>query len=221
MLKKIKFQIDYPRGDSPCAVLVIAPGARYDMDRTIFKLMAQFLMTNGVVVARFNWDFYLNDPINGQPSETLDNESREVQDLIDFLRKDARVDVSNMFILGKSFGSVVAWKTFSNVTSLRGAILLTPLCNEVAKHYPNCRSESRPVLLIAGDLDPHAKLESLNKLAATLKNDAHIYVVPGNHGLEDKYGKDISEHQQAADYFEQRITGINQVILSWLRTNFV
>ncbi|MFZ6690761.1 hypothetical protein ACO0K1_03115 [Undibacterium sp. SXout20W] len=58
-------------------------------------------------------------------------------------------------------------------------------------------------------------------MAATFKNDAHIYVVPGNHGLEDKYGKDISEHQQEADYFEQRIAGINQVIVSWMRTNFL
>ncbi|MFZ6690762.1 hypothetical protein [Undibacterium sp. SXout20W] len=106
------------------------------MDRTIFKLMARFLMINGVVVARFNWDFYLNDSINGRPSETLDNESREVHDLIEFLRKDARIDVSKMFILGKSFGSVAAWKTFSIETSLRGAILLTPICNEGANIIP-------------------------------------------------------------------------------------
>jgi len=83
------------------------------MDSPIFKELVQIFVEKGLVVARLNWFFYLEDPVTGMPSENLQTELAELRALSATLRMDKRVNATQIFVLGKSLGSVIAWRVFA------------------------------------------------------------------------------------------------------------
>ena len=213
-----KYLVDYPNGNVIFPTLVIAPGLRYAMDGIIFKQLVESLVEKGVLVARFNWSFFINDPVKGMPSDGFVSELRELQAVISKLRQDKRVDVSKIFVLGKSFGSVVAWNVFCADSSLAGAIILTPLCNGNIDHYPISLADSRPILLIGTENDPNTSLVSLNELANGLSGVVKMYVVSGNHNLECEGIQGVGCQLQEAQNFNQRIVNVGILIFAWMRS---
>ncbi|MFZ6686509.1 dienelactone hydrolase family protein [Undibacterium sp. SXout11W] len=217
---KNQFLFDYPLGPGPFPAVIIAPGIRYPMDGSIFKELVRIFVEKGLVVARLNWFFYLEDPVTGMPSENLQTELAELRALSATLRMDKRVNATQIFVLGKSLGSVIAWRAFCADKDLLGAILLTPLCaTEEEKHYPLLATEARPVLLIAGDNDPHCKLALVNQLAIGLGGKTALKLVAGNHNLELSGAMCQQNGQSIEDLgiaFRRKISALAMSIYAWI-----
>ena len=147
--------------------------------------------------------------MSGVPSEELRVETAELQGLISLLRVDRRIDASRILLLGKSLGSVIAWRVFCEDAAVAGVVLVTPLCQENTGHYPALTSEERPVLLIAGSEDPNTDLRAMHVTGKRLSQHLQLYIVMGNHTLTTAkvdYENELS----------RRIAGIGSVIYSWL-----
>ena len=204
-----KFVIEYPENKAPCAAVVIAPGFRYPKNGSIFLILRDFFLAKGIAVARLDWSFYVDDAVSGVPSEELRVETAELQGLISLLRVDRRIDASRIFLLGKSLGSVIAWRVFCEDAAVAGVVLVTPLCQENTGHYPALTGEERPVLLIAGSEDPNTDLRAMHVTGKRLSQHLQLYIVMGNHTLTTAkvdYENELS----------RRIAGIGSVIYSWL-----
>ncbi|MFZ6861110.1 alpha/beta family hydrolase [Undibacterium sp. Ji67W] len=136
------------------------------------------------------------------------------------MRVDKRVDPSSIFILGKSLGSILAWRAFCADKDFLGVILLTPLCaTEDEKHYLSPAVDARPVLIIAGNNDPHCKLALVNQLATALGDKAVLKLVAGNHNLEwsdaqcEQRGQSVEDVEIA---FRRRISALAMTICTWI-----
>ncbi|MFZ6753056.1 hypothetical protein ACO0KY_06725 [Undibacterium sp. Dicai25W] len=98
--------------------------------------------------------------------------------------------------------------------------MLTPLCaKEEEKHYPLLATEARPVLLVAGDNDPHCKLALANQLAIDLGGKTALKLVAGNHNLElsgamcQQNGQSIEDVEIA---FRRKISALAMSIYAWI-----
>ncbi|MBI1772562.1 MAG: hypothetical protein HYR68_09520 [Burkholderiales bacterium] len=121
----------------------------------------------------------------------------ELQDMLlvlNLARNDDRVQQEQISVAGKSFGSIVAWRVFREEPGLKSCVLLTPLCmadksgedelNLVRENYPDAGHENRPVLMLAGNADPHCELEILRQFVVNTSAKFNINVLDGNHNLE-------------------------------------
>ena len=56
---------------------------------------------------RFNWKYYSNG--KRIPSKNLKNELEEYGAIVDFVKKDKKIDASKVIVAGKSLGTLVAY----------------------------------------------------------------------------------------------------------------
>lgn len=185
---------EFPAGAGPFPVLIIAPGLRYDMHRPVIAQVASHLLTQGFAVFRFNWAFYIADPVHGQPADDLAAELQDLRLVLNLAKNDARIQQEQISVAGKSFGSIVAWRVFRDDATLKNCALLTPLCTAaesggdelslVKENYPGAELEGKPVLMLAGNADPHCELATLHQFAASTSAKLNIIELDGNHSLE-------------------------------------
>lgn len=194
-VSQLHVRCEFPPAPGPHPAVVLAPGARYTLDRPVLAHAAQALLARGVAVFRFDWRYEAAQP-RGGPSEDLVPELQDFQAVLALARHHARVRGDRIMAAGKSMGSVVAWRALAADPALRGAVLLTPLCSrvppdgtaprlEAGEHYPGARDEGRPVLFIAGDRDPLCAPPLLHAWAEAEGGPGlRVAVVGGDHGLE-------------------------------------
>lgn len=190
--QNLEVLIDCPTGADALPALIQAPGLKYDMHRPAIASPAEHLSANGVAVYRFNWTFYVDDALNGQPSQDLSQELHDMESVLQLVRDDHRIDRHRLTIMGKSFGSLVAWRIFKADAELKSCILTTPLCQpgnadameQVIENYPGIEQETRPILIIAGNCDPYCHLPTLYRFAALALDNVFLVVLNGNHGFE-------------------------------------
>lgn len=185
---------DFPNGDGPFATVILASGGGYHMELPAIEQTAKQLVARGFGAVRFNWAYYTADPKTGHPSEKFANELEDMAAVLAAARKDGRVNPQQIFVGGKSLGTGIAWKLFTNDTALRGAVLLTPICSHLdgnqiiadgGGNYPGLARERRPVLLISGDHDPNCAPRELYKFSASAGGPTRVAIVSGNHGFEN------------------------------------
>ncbi len=184
----------FPAGPGPFPAVILAPGLRYDMHRPVMAQVADHLLSQGFAVFRFNWSFYTDDAVHGQPSPDLIPELQDMASVLRLATSDGRIQQQNISVAGKSFGSIVAWRFFQQQPALKNCVLLTPLCvvdqsggdelRLVKQNYPDAEKEIRPVLVLVGNADPYCELETLREFAAPLAARFNIVVLEGNHSLE-------------------------------------
>jgi len=154
------------------------------------------LTEQGIAVFRFNWAYFTAQP-KGQPSEDLSKELKDLQAVLSVARKHPKVLAQNLSVGGKSLGSIVAWRALAADSSLRSALLLTPICSRVPKgetlprsetqeNYPAFETERRPTLSISGDRDPLCAPSVLYRLAAASAGAARVAIVGGDHSYENR-----------------------------------
>lgn len=197
--KIVEVLAEFPAGAGPFPALILAPGLRYDMHRPVIAQVTSHLLSQGFAVFRFNWAFYTVDSAGGQPEDDLAAELQDMLLVLNLARNDGRIQQEQISVAGKSFGSIVAWRAFREETGLKSCILLTPLCMAgksgedeltlVRENYPDAGNENRPVLMLAGNADPHCELETLSQFVAStsVANTSakfNIVVLDGNHSLE-------------------------------------
>lgn len=185
---------EFPEGLGPFSTVVLAPGQGYHMQMPTLELLAKKLLSEGIAVYRFNWAYYTSTP-RGDLSDGFALEIEDMQTVITKAKSDSRVDQKRLWAAGKSLGSSVAWHVLAEDSSLRGGVLLTPVCSQVLSgtqtpsplheyYYPNITEETRPMVFGLGDSDPLCSVPILYNLIADLKGQSRIIVVGGNHSFE-------------------------------------
>ena len=122
---------EFPAGDGPFPVLVLAPGQGYHMGLPAMEATAKQMVAQGISVYRFNWAYFSNDAKNGQPSKDYVAEIDDMTAVLTKARSDPRVAKDKIAIAGKSLGSLVAWQVLAKNKDIKSGLFLTPVCSEM------------------------------------------------------------------------------------------
>jgi dienelactone hydrolase len=182
-----------PASAGPFPALVLAAGAGYDMRQPILEHVAHALAGAGIAVFRFDWAYRVADAEHGRPSA---DRAAEIEDLTTVLaraRKAPWVDPRRIAVGGKSLGSIIAWRVLRQTPDVKGALLLTPVCNPKPPpspklpegNYPDVGAETRPSAWILGKTDPVCAPAVLYKYLAAAGGSAQVSVVRGDHAFEE------------------------------------
>lgn len=180
--------VDKPAGAGPFPAVILGSGAGYDMRKPILAKAAEALRAQGIAVYRIDWGYRVaGTPFSKQPRDRK-AEIEDMRTVLDLARNDPQVDRTRIALAGKSLGSVVAWKLLRATPDVKGAILLTPVCDPKedaeapAGFYPDLATETRPRLWIMGDVDPVCPVTVLERYVAAGGRGDRIAVVSGDHG---------------------------------------
>ena len=195
----------------PC--LIIAPGNGYHKDLPIITDLAKQANAAGFMTLRFNWS-----PRDPKATDAQYNEARyaDVLRMIDLIRATQYADTANVFIAGKSLGSIFAYNAAMEQKRMRGIVLLTPIFVDdelTAQIYPDLDSLYCPILIVAGDNDSdNAVLPALYRAASTVNTTADVVIVAGDHGLNvDDYNTESGQKRNM-----ENISHANKSIVLWL-----
>jgi len=170
--------------DKKSPALLICPGQGYHRNLPLITEMAQMACKAGFNVLAIDWCYFTN---KSKPSADLANESADLQAGIDYLLNSALCDTANLYLAGKSFGSVIAYDAFLNNSNLKGLFLFTPLIRDQKSYkecYPDLNKQTRPISFIVGNSDSdNCPLDTLYKAAADFRSNVNLVVVGGDHGL--------------------------------------
>ena len=193
---RLEARVDFPAGEGPFPAIVLAPGQAYPMSFPALEAATRSLTEQGIAVFRFNWAYFTAQP-RRQPSSDLSKELKDLQAVLSAARISPKIQAKNLSVGGKSIGSIVAWQALTADLSLRGALLLTPVCSRVPRgealprsetqeNYPAFETERRPTLSISGDRDPLCAPPILYRLAAASTGAARVAIVGGDHSYENR-----------------------------------
>ena len=177
--------ISYPIGKSKAPTLFIASGRTGGMGTSIIKGLADKAVHDGMIAVRFDYA-YVTAKTN--PSKGLVDETDQMNAVIEEVMKDPRVDQKKIIIAGKSLGSVVAHRVFSQNNTYLGEVLLTPVIATVEdgqRLYPNLVLSGRPAVLIVGNQDTeNAPLGVVYNFLKDASRKIMLDIVAGDHGFE-------------------------------------
>lgn len=186
----IEVIVDKPTGKGPFPAVILGSGSGYDMRKPILAKAAQALVAQGIAVYRIDWAYRVaGTPFAAEPRD----KKAQVEDMRTVLRlaqKDPQIDPARIALAGKSLGSVVAWQLLRVTPEVKGAILLTPVCDPredaeaPAGFYPDLATESRPRLWVMGDVDPVCPVPVLERYVAQGGRGDRIAVLSGDHGYK-------------------------------------
>jgi pimeloyl-ACP methyl ester carboxylesterase len=145
--------------------------------------VAQHVVARGVAVFRFDWT---------APGA----EAADMRAMLAMVRGDPRIAADNIWLGGKSLGSMIAWQLLAEEPQLRGAVLLTPICTPpdgtADGPYPGIERAGRPLLFVAGAQDRLCEPASLYRFAARAAGHARVNVIAGGHDLGGEAGADLA-----------------------------
>jgi len=169
--------ISIPNGEGifPAIILVHGSGPN-DRDETVgpnkpFKDIAGGLATKGFIILRYDkrtivYSEELADDKNFTPKEeVIDDEIEAVK----ILQKYEEVDKSNIYILGHSFGAMIAPRIVSFNDNISGFILLASPARPLEDLIYN---QTKYLAEIDGDIDENEQvaIDSINKSREKIKN---------------------------------------------------
>jgi dienelactone hydrolase len=182
--------VDKPAGKGPFPAVILGSGSSYDVRKPILAKAAEALVGHGIAVYRIDWTYRVaGTPFAKEPRD----KKAQVEDMRTVLRlaqKDPDIDPARIALAGKSLGSVVAWKLLRTAPEVKGAILLTPVCDPredaeaPAGFYPDIAVENRPRLWIMGDVDPVCPVLVLERYVASGGRGDRIAIISGDHGYQ-------------------------------------
>lgn len=176
-----------PDSDIKMPCLIIAPGAGYHKDLPLIKNLAKESLKNGFAVITFNWDYFTDGE---KASENYIQEIKNITDLIDFAHSNSNVDSEQIYVAGKSLGSVLAYRAVNKdeyKDKIAGLILLTPIFpNEEfgLQLHQNIKDYNKPTFICVGSNDKaNCDLKTLYSIFSESESKTSISVLPGDHGL--------------------------------------
>lgn len=173
-----------PAADGRWPAFVIAPGAGARMDVPVIQGLAQKAAANGIVALRFNWR---PSAVGGRNDMTdLSKEKADLKAALALLSQSPHVDPNQIAIVGKSLGSIVAYDVLDEVTYLRGAVLLTPVCipsYPLQANYPRLALLKLPVAMIVPNRDPLCPLDGFFADITRASRQLAPVVVAGDHSF--------------------------------------
>ncbi len=197
---------------APC--LIICPGSGYHKDLPLIAGLYDLAKQNNITVCRFNWRYFSN---KSKPSAGYKDEIEDINQIIDHLKKRPEIDSTQIYLAGKSLGSVLAYRVFNSRTDLKGLILLTPLFPDydtALSYYSDILKMNKPCFIAVGANDKdNCDIKALYKLAASMTNDLRLYVTGGDHG----FNLDTENYQSKEN--TDNIDLVNKTTIEWLRQN--
>lgn len=187
-----------PAGQGPFPAVILGSGSGYDMRRPILERVAHDLVQQGIAVYRLDWTYRVaGTPFSAQPRD----KKAEIEDMrtaLEFAKRDPQIDRTRIALAGKSLGSAISWQLLRLAPEVKGAILLTPLCDPEespdapARFYPDLGAEKRPRLWIVGDVDPVCPVPLLLRYIADGGSPDRVAVIAGDHSYQspDHPGRD-------------------------------
>ena len=187
-----------PSGQGSHPAILIAPGQGYPMERSLFQKIALNFREQGFITLQFNWRFYSQKT---NPSDDFVNEIQGLKTCLAYLRSLHEVNKNEIFVIGKSLGSLVGIDVASSSPDFKGLVLLT-----VALHPPHgpyefhpkiekLREIKIPVSIITGEKDPICKSEMLHKLLTNLPHNIPVFTVPGDHQFRGKTEEETGSNE--------------------------
>jgi dienelactone hydrolase len=202
----VEIIIDYPEDVGPRPAVILAPGQGYHARLPLMEKLAKDLATRGIVVIRFNWAYFTKYAKSGKPSGDLSQEVEDMQTVVSAAKTMPRIDAKRIAVAGKSLGSLVGWRVFRDDPALLAGVLLTPVCVDMTKEEPrdavlenylNLKSNSRPLFLLAGEIDSLCPSRYLYNAAAQLTSNVRVSVIGGAHSFETKDGPSAKKESEA------------------------
>lgn len=218
---------DAASATSKVPAIVIAPGQGYHMALPIIQEFADKAAAAGIASIRFNWNYFSTDPTNGEPSTDLKNEIEDMQMVLNYAKAESRVDATQILLAGKSLGTFVAYDLFKNDSSLKGLVLMTPVCTQstdendhplphplpvAALNYPGLTDMNRSVVMALGNADDLCSVNMLYDFLKDAKATIPVVVVAGNHSWNLGPGSDpVFTHRNA-----QNVDQATSMVAHWV-----
>jgi hypothetical protein len=206
-------------------VLIVAPGQSCNSKGPLFETMGSKGFEKNYAIFRFEWGYCGTS--NEKPSAGLKNEIEDMVTVLEFAKTHASVDPLKIVMAGKSMGTGVAYKIFSQRPELKAIVLLTPICSYTTdennnplpmplsvcdKNYPHLKEDLRPILMAMGSQDDACVLPVLFDFLKDSKGNIQTFVAGGDHGFriyDDKGNVNSAKTQNNID----TVVG---VILNWM-----
>jgi hypothetical protein len=221
---EVNVTLHIPAG-SDLPVLVVAPGQSCNSKGPLFETIGDKGYAKNYAIFRFEWSYC--GTASEKPSAGLKNEVEDMITVLEFAQKQASVDPSKIVIAGKSMGSGVAYRIFSQHPELKAAVLLTPICSVTTdennnplsepvsicdKSYPHLKEDLRPVLMAMGNQDENCVLPVLFDFLKDSKGNIQTFVAGGDHGFRiyDSHG-DVD-----AIKTQNNIDTVVSVLFNWM-----
>lgn len=204
-----------PQSQKPLRALLVAPGKSCNAKGSLFEALGQMGEKKGLVVFRFEWSYCNNNPQRPSPSPGLKNEIEDFQTVLTFMKSLSSVNSQEIFIGGKSLGSVVAYSVFSQFPLAKGAVMLTPVCTGDGEYYPGFKKDPRPLLFALGNKDPdNCAIPVLAKLLKDAGPHIRTVIVGGDHGFRilDSAG------QMILPLTQQNLLRVVNSTLNWVQS---
>ena len=178
--------------------LIVAPGQSCNSKGALFETIEQAAIKKEINVVRFEWSYCAPASTNRNPSDDLSAEVNDMEFAINYSKEILQKTNSDLFISGKSLGSMVAFQVFKNHSDLKSVTLLTPVCSYLTddqgnplpapmdvinESYPDLLVEKRPVFMISGNNDPLCNHTILNNFKNKAGANLDVKYVDGNHGF--------------------------------------
>jgi alpha/beta superfamily hydrolase len=156
-------------------LVVIAPGAGYDMSQPLITDAAEEAASLGYRVLRFNWRYVT---ANSERADGIENEVRDLKEAVQYLKTITHGD-EQITLIGKSLGSIVAARVAAEDSY--PAILLTPICRSETQFKNFYKPTNNGQVMIAGDNDP---LCDTQILFSYVDPSTKVSILQGDHGFE-------------------------------------
>jgi dienelactone hydrolase len=216
-----------PPGLGPFPVVVLAEGSGYDMRQPTLERVAHALVNAGIAVVRFDWAFHVSDPEHGQRSADRIPEIEDLTTVVALVRKAPWADPARIAVGGKSLGSIIAWRVLRREPDLKGALLLTPVCNPkpntkvagaplapvVGDNYPDPRVETRRAAWILGTSDPACAPAVLYQHLAGA-GGAQVDVLRGDHDFIEPAPATAAANERTLDLVTRLATDFATSVLA-------
>ncbi len=168
-------EIHRPEGLPRGTIVLAHPHPQYGgtMENNVVDTLWRELAAEGWLTFRFN--FRGVGASEGRFEEGI-GETHDLKGAIRFLM-DAGYNHLPCYLIGYSFGAYVIYLLDAVPDAVEGIVMISPPVSMSA--FEAGRFKTLPTLFISGDRDLFCRPEALQKLAAALKTDKAVEIIPG------------------------------------------
>lgn len=199
--------------------LLLAPGQNCGPRLDMYDAIAAEAKNQGFTLVRLYWAYCLQVPAGG-PSQDLSTEREDLVTALSYVREQLGIAATNIFVGGKSLGTFVSFDVFRSEKSLRGLVMLTPVCtdgetnlNVFAQYYPDLSAETRSILVAQGNADPLCDTGHFQEYLKDKPNNFVPLVVKGDHG----FGIKKQDGEYDPELGARNLAAISKWMFSWLK----
>ena len=196
----LKIQISFPQSvtnQDRAGVVILAGGQSCESSSDLFETLRNETLAAGFNFVQFNWGYCALGE-SAAPSAFLLDEIDDLSSVFQFVKSDARFRSDQISLLGKSLGSIVAYRVFARIPEARGLGLLTPVCSVQnpsarlgrfagsdvgVRNYPDLDSQTRPIWIGTGRNDKACLIPELYQLISHTQGNVSTMVVAGDHSF--------------------------------------